>query len=213
MNPDPLAGVIRTLEDLLPDHSRSRRILEEANAHLQDCVDALVEQGLSIDDAGAEAARRFGDPAIVANQVKEIIIMEQDVFRRRLALLTAAPSMLVACLFAITTTVMSVLFHPNPGYLAVVGIGAIVVLGECGLCARQIFSSRSDRSARAPSLRVASLAAGVVGIAVGVGTAIRTVTTGDGDGYAAVGGVGIVAAAIAGFLLAEYDGRKSPQLH
>jgi hypothetical protein len=209
MNPDPPRGLIQTLEALLPDHARSRRILEEAGAHFQDCVEALTQQGLSAEKANAEAARRFGDPELVANQVKEIIIMEQDTLRRRMALLTVTPSILVACLFAITMTVMSALFHPRPAYLAVVAVGALVVLGACGLSARQVFSSRTDRGPRASSLRLASLAAGAVGVAVCVGTAIRTVTTGDGDGYVAVGGVGIVAAAIAGFLLAEYDRRES----
>jgi hypothetical protein len=209
MNTDPPAGLIRTLERLLPDHARSRRVLEEASAHLQDSVEALTEQGFSAEEASAEADRRFGDPQIVANRVKEIIVMEQDSFRRRMALLTVTPSILVACVFAATMTVMSVLFHPNPRYLAVVAIGALVVLGACGLSARQVFSSRTERGPRASSLRIASLAAGVVGVAVCVGTAIRTLTTGDGDGYAAVGGVGIVAAAITGFLLAEYDSRGS----
>jgi hypothetical protein len=211
MSPAPAPGPIRTLERLLPTHARSRRILEEASAHLDDCVEALTEQGLSAEEASAEAARRFGDPEVVANQVKEIIIMEQDAFRRRMALLTVTPSVAVAGLFAVAMTVMSTLVHPNPGYLAVVAVGALVILGACGLCARQVFSSPTDRGPRAASLRFASLAAGLVGIAVCVGTAIRTLTTGDGDGYAAVGGVGIVAAAIAGFLLAEYDSRESSE--
>jgi hypothetical protein len=209
MNPDPPRGLIQTLEALLPDHARSRRVIEEAGAHLQTCVEALIEQGLSAEEASAEAARRFGDPEIVAHRVKEIIIMEEDAFRRQMALLTVTPSILVACLFAITMTVMSALFHPQPDYLAVVVVGALVVLGACGLSARQVLSARTDRGPRALSLRIASLAAGAVGVAVCVGTAIRTVTTGDGDGYAAVGGVGIVAAAITGFLLAEYDSRES----
>lgn len=205
MSPDPPTRLIQTLAKRLPDHARSRRILEEIGAHLQDCVALLVQQGLGPEEAHAEAVRRFGDPEIVAGRVREIIAMEEEAFRRRLALLAVTPSVVIACLFAVTMTVMSLYVHPHPAYLAVVAFGAVVVLGAGSLCARQVFSPRAERGRRASRLRLAAVAAGVVGVAVCVDAAIRALTTGDADGYAAIGGVGILATAITGFLLAEYD--------
>jgi predicted permease len=49
-----------------PSHPGIERILEEADAHLEDAVEALVEGGATAEDAMATALSRFGTPSRVA---------------------------------------------------------------------------------------------------------------------------------------------------
>jgi hypothetical protein len=172
---------------------RTRRILREVRAHIEEAAQLLRMEGMPDADADLEAVRRFGCVDELVKRISEEAPLEPEnepMIRNGLSLLVGTTS-----LYALTHMLFTLIGAGEQAgwWIALKLVAGLAILAQGVLTLTLLWTNRFGGEMPRLALFLGGMGLVALGSASGVWAAHQGLVTGDWDGYSAVGSVLLVA--------------------